>query len=88
MGRPTIILDCTWLPPPDLGQVELLARLLLVARRGNYDLRLAHASAALLELIAFAGLGEALRREPGGQTEEREQPLGVEEEGELDDLSG
>jgi hypothetical protein len=69
----------------DLGTVESLARLQLAARRCGLELRLARVPAELEELIIFVGLAEALGIEPRGQAEEREQRVGVEEEGELDD---
>ena len=47
--------------PVDLATVEALARLRLEAARRGADLRLQHASPALLALISFAGLAEVLR---------------------------
>jgi STAS domain len=73
---------------PDAAAVDALARLQLNAQRLGLELRLRHASAALRELIAFAGLDEVLRVEAQGQAEEREERLGVEEERELDDPAG
>jgi hypothetical protein len=69
----------------DLGTVESLARLQLAARRCGLELRLRRVPRELEELITFVGLAEALGLEPRGQSEEREQRVGVEEEGELDD---
>jgi len=69
----------------DVGTVGALARLQLAARRAGVDLRLRVASQELRELIAFLGLDEALRVEPRREAEEREEPLGVEEERELGD---
>ena len=71
----------------DLGTVDALARLRLAARRSGLELRLRHVSDELLELITFVGLAEALGLEPRGQAEEREERVGVEEEGELDDAT-
>ena len=71
----------------DLGTVESLARLQLAARRCGVELRLSRVPRELEELITFVGLAEALRLEPRGQAEEREERVGVEEEGELDDPS-
>jgi len=68
-----------------LVTVDALARLQLAARRSGRELVLRHASRELAALIAFVGLADALRLEPGGQPEEREEPLGVEEERQLDD---
>jgi hypothetical protein len=67
--------------PPDAAAVDLLARLQLAARRHGREVRLSGASAALRELIAFFGLAGVLEREP----KEGEEPLGVEEERQLDD---
>jgi hypothetical protein len=71
----------------DLRSVERLARLQLAARRNGLALRLTRVPAELEELITFVGLAEALGLEPRGQAEEREEHVGVEEEGELDDPS-
>ena len=65
----------------------MLARLQLRVRRLGGELRITEAPAPLRELIAFAGLEEALRLEPQRQPEEREERVGVEEERELGDLS-
>jgi anti-anti-sigma regulatory factor len=69
----------------DAATLDLLARLQLSARRLGIEVRLLDASPELRELVAFAGLNGVLRLEPGRETEEREEPLGVEEEGQLDD---
>ena len=63
----------------DLASVGVLARLQL---RG---LRFRGTSRELRELIAFCGLEDALRVEPGREAEKREERLGVEEERELHD---
>jgi hypothetical protein len=71
---------------PDAAAVDVLARLQLTARRLGLDVGLSNASDELLELIALVGLCDVLpvcagsRIEPGGQMEEGEQSLGVEEE--------
>ena len=67
-----------------LSTVDLLARLQLEARRRGSERRL-RVTPALRELIAFAGLDEALRLEPLGQAEPAEERAGVDEEGELGD---
>jgi hypothetical protein len=85
--RSTIVCDVRALAP-DAGAIDALARLQLNARRHHLELRLRHASAELLELLAFVGLADVLRVEPGGQAEEREEGVGVEEERQLDDLPG
>ena len=53
---------------PDAGTVDALARLQLATRR----VLLRNASHELLDLIAFMGLKDVLRLEPGGEAEERE----------------
>ena len=68
-----------------LATVEALARLQLAARRKGLDLRLHVVSRELRDLIELAGLTQVLGVEPRRQPEEREQRLGVEEEGELGD---
>jgi hypothetical protein len=45
---------------PDAVTLEALARLQLAARRRGCQVRLRHASAALLDLVAFAGLADVL----------------------------
>jgi hypothetical protein len=70
----------------DCVTVDALARLHLAARRAGVELSLRHASAELRELLVFSGLNGVLRLEPGRQAEEREDPLGGEEERELGDL--
>ena len=69
----------------DAATLDLLARLELSARRLGIKVRLLHASPELRELVAFAGLTGVLLLEPEREAEQREQPLGVEEEGQLDD---
>jgi hypothetical protein len=85
MASFTVSYDCSSLAQPDLGTVDELLRLDLALRRCDCELRLKRAGIPLRELIDFAGLAEVLRVEAGRQAEEREEPLGVEEEGELDD---
>jgi anti-anti-sigma regulatory factor len=71
--------------PPHLGTLDALARLALAARRVGCELRLLRPSGELRELVSLAGLDEALGVEPQRQPEERKEPLGVEEEGEVGD---
>jgi anti-anti-sigma regulatory factor len=68
-----------------VAAVDALARLELAARQGGFELRLVHASDELTCLIELTGLADVLRVEPGRQSEEREQGLGVEEEAQLHD---
>ena len=86
-GDPTIILcDLARLADADVATVDALARLALRARRMGCAVSLRDPSTELLELVGLAGLGEVLPCAPGsgvevvGQSEEREEPLGVEEE--------
>jgi anti-anti-sigma regulatory factor len=65
--------------------LDALARLVLSARRRGLELRVVAAPPALRELVALAGLDDALGLEPERQPEEREEPLRVEEEGEVGD---
>jgi hypothetical protein len=85
MGRTTLVLDCSTLPEADAGQLDGLARLHLSLRRRRCELELVNAGDGLLALIDFAGLAGVLRVEAGREAEEREEPGGVEEEGQLGD---
>ena len=78
--------DLRHVPRADIATVGAMARAHLNARRLGSRLRVLNASPELQELITFAGLDELLlgRRRP--QPEQREEPLGVEERGEPDDL--
>ena len=71
----------------DALTVDALARLQLAARRAGHDLALHGPSRELLELLDLCGLREVLHVEVGGQPEEGEERVGVEEERELDDLA-
>ena len=86
-GDSTIILcDVARLADADMATVDALARLALRARRLGCAVTLRDPSMELLELLGLAGLGEVLPcaadsgLEVIGQPEEREEPLGVEEE--------
>lgn len=61
--------------------MEALARLRLTARRLGYRLRLRGAGEALRELLALTGFEVVLPLcvEPLGETEEREETVGVQE---------
>jgi hypothetical protein len=65
----------------DLASVDTLARMQLAAKRLGFRVRL-DPSEEMLELLELCGLVEVL-----GEIEEREDPLGVEEEGELGDTA-
>ena len=85
LPRPrTILCDVNALDP-DAATIDALARLHLSSRRVGLELRLRNASGELQELLAFVGLDEVLRVEARGQSEQREQRVGVEEERELGD---
>lgn len=85
MALPTIVVDCGTLQGAHLQDVDALARLVLKARRAQWQVRLANVGAELRELIDLAGLTEALGVEAGREAEEWEEASGVEEEGELGD---
>ncbi len=85
MGTGTVMLDCACMGEPDIGTVERIARLQVAARRRGLELRLRGAGAALVDLIAFAGLAGVLCVEVHRQVEQREQPCRVEEERDLRD---
>ncbi len=84
----SIVVDVCSLREPHLGTVDLLARIRFAAGRLGLELRLRNASQELRELIALAGLEEVLVVESERKPEEREQPLGVEEEREVGDSAG
>jgi hypothetical protein len=81
-ARTTVVLDVSAFAP-DAVTVDALARLELAARRAGRRLQLREASDDLRKLIAFAGLDDVLRVQPRREVKEREQRLGVEEEGQL-----
>lgn len=87
----TIVGDVSRLHGRDLGDVDALARLCLVAVRIGVRLRIVGVCDELRDLLAFAGLdGELLGCAPSaveacGQPEQREVPLGVEEGVQTDD---
>jgi hypothetical protein len=73
---------------PDVHTIDALVRLQLAARRLGMEVWLRHASRELQELVDFAGLRDVLPVETGGQAEQREERVGVEEERELDNAAG
>jgi ABC-type transporter Mla MlaB component len=86
-----LVCDLDGLVEPDAAAVDALARLQLTARRHGVPVLLHRPSPTLVELLSFAGLNAVLARrlplrlKPWGEPEEREQELGVQEEGEPDD---
>jgi hypothetical protein len=83
--RPSTIVCDVGALTPDAPAVDALARLQLTARRLGLEIQLRNASGELRQLLDLVGLRDVLRVEAGGQAEQREQRLGVEEEGELGD---
>jgi anti-anti-sigma regulatory factor len=81
----TILCDLSALDAANAETIDLLARLQLAARRQGRTLRFLHASPALGDLIAFVGLDAVLCVEPRRESEARKDPIGVEEERQLDD---
>ena len=75
-GARVVVVDVGGLGPPGLGVVDLLARLQLAARRAGGRIRLRDADPALPALLGLVGL----RFEVEGEAEQRDPPLGVEEE--------
>ena len=59
-GRPEVAYCDVRGIEPDAVTVDALARLQLAARRRGCQVRLQHASAALVELVAFMGLTDVL----------------------------
>jgi anti-anti-sigma regulatory factor len=84
-GADRVVCDVGALVRPDIATVDALACLQFAALRLGCRLRLRRASSELQELLGLMGLAETLGLEVGRQAEEREQRLGVEEEGELGD---
>ena len=85
-ARPrTIVCDARALVDADVAAIDALARLQLTARRCGFVLHLRDAPPELQELLAFVGLDGVLAVEPGGQAEQREERVRVEEERELDE---
>ena len=85
--------DVDELVEPDLLTIDALARLQLAARRMGSTVRLRAVPRDLHALLVCVGLDDVipparLRVETRRQPEQREEPLGVEEEGELDDSAG
>jgi ABC-type transporter Mla MlaB component len=75
-GAGVVVVDVAGIGPPGLAAVDLLARLQLAARRAGGRIRLRDPAPSLRALLDLVGL----RIEVEGQPEQREPPLGVEEE--------
>jgi ABC-type transporter Mla MlaB component len=57
-GDGVVDLDVSWLVPADLGAVDTLARLQVVASRCGHWLQLHGADGGLAELLQFVGLND------------------------------
>ena len=85
-GTTMLLCDVARLADVDMGTIDALARIALRARRLGCAVNLRDAPPELLELLAFAGLSDVLPCDPPsgvevtGQSEERKEPLGVQEE--------
>lgn len=84
-----LVCDAAGAHAVDLGTLNALARLVLVARQHGLALNVERPPQGLVDLLELCGLGELLARfqssdegsvEPGRQSEEREEALRVEEE--------
>ena len=86
-----ILCDAAELSGHDLEVVDALARLQLAARRRGFRIQLQNVPPDLAELLELCGLaqvlrmGDALRVDAGREPEHREEPGGVEEEGDPPD---
>jgi hypothetical protein len=87
MANRAFILDCRRLTEPRLAEIDQICRLKLEAQRRGCDLQLRNAGDAMLDLIGFAGLADALGVEVHREPEQGEEPRGVEKEDHLGDLS-
>jgi len=82
-----VVFEVGALVSPDLRTIDALARACLAARRDGCELRLSDASTELRELLDLCGLEQAVPCVEGsglegeGHPERREEPRGVEEEG-------
>ena len=87
-----IVCDVGAIVDPDLGTVDALARIQLTARRQGRGIYFSRASRELKNLLALTGLSDVVPLyagsavEPRGQSEEREELLGIEEKADPGDL--
>ena len=81
-GAQVLVCDASRLVEVDAVALDAIARLQLTARRLGGRICVRHAPVELEELLRFTGLAEicGLRVDLERQTEEREDPRGVEEE--------
>lgn len=77
-----VVCDLGAVTDADLGTIDALARLQLTSRRLGCRMGVRNAPAGLRDLLALAGMQQVfrLRVEASGEAEEREEPLGVQEE--------
>jgi ABC-type transporter Mla MlaB component len=81
-----VVLDLAAIGDVDMVTIESLARLQLTVRRAGGWIRFRRAGRELHELVCMMGLADILRSDTGsgvearGETEEREEGRGVEEE--------
>jgi ABC-type transporter Mla MlaB component len=85
-----VICDLGAVTDADIGTIDALARLQLSSRRLGCRMGVRNAPAELGDLLSLAGLQQVvglvgLRVEASGQAEEREEPPGVQEEGDAAD---
>lgn len=76
-----VVLNCAQIDEPRAEVIDYICRLRLGLKLGGRELRLANVGDDLKGLLELCGLGV----EVVGQTEEREQPGRVEEEGDVAD---
>ena len=88
-GADVLVCDASALAEADAVALDAIARLQLTARRLGSRICVRHAPAELEELLRLTGLAEicGLRVDVQREAEEREEPLRVQEEGELLDPS-
>ena len=88
-GDPAVVCDVRSVIHPDLASIDLVARIVLEARRRRRDIAIQGASDVFTGLLALTGLDDvvpcapldaSLAVEVIGQPEHGEEPLGVEEE--------
>ena len=85
-SAPRILVDVSAMTDPDCGTVDDLARLQLAAGRLGQQVFLLGAGPRLIELVEMAGLADVLPAVQGSgvevrrESEEWEEPLGVEKE--------
>jgi hypothetical protein len=75
-----LVIDVGGLCDPDVRAVDALARMHLLARRAGCRIELRRAGRELCELVELMGLRGVLRVKMRGESEQREEVLGVEEE--------